>query len=525
VEALLTNLRDTGVAMIHHLKIGPLRALNTTTLTDLGRLNVFCGPNGAGKSTVLAAILMDECREGLVFDDPTVKEFAERVGGAWGAFNITQLLQYELVFRQVFGAHEESAWFRDEEEEFMRLLEGATKVSGFFHNRDWNRGHVVAGFRASFPKRHNLALLPESRRLETSEVIQIPATVSPNGGGVVNYLFFAKNQLPTDVMHLQYTRIVSAFEELSDGFTFTIVQEASPNIGQQMRANLQFMRRDDRWMTAIDCAYGLRELLFALVFSVLPQHDVILYEEPEAHMHPEMQRRLATYLRSKTEKQYFISTHSNVFLRPGIADRVFALTLDASISVSDATSRTAMLAELGYDIADNLVSDVVILVEGPSDIPVIESLLVKFGIVPQFRVRCWPLGGDNMARVDLSPLQERSRLIAIVDKDPGSTAARKRFVEACKHLSIPVTRLKRRAIENYFPLFGGQVPSDLQAIDPDEKVSDQLGFDPKAKNWNIAQLLEPADVADTDLSSFMEQVRSLCELSLHRAQTTIYPSV
>lgn len=75
---------------------------------------------------------------------------------------------------------------------------------------------------------------------------------------------------------------------------------------------------------------------------------------------------------------------------------------------------------------DNLVSDVIVLVEGPTDVPVVEELLAKKGTPKHFVVKTWPLGGDNMKQVDLSVLQEHKKVFAVLDRAPGSAKARRK---------------------------------------------------------------------------------------------------
>src|SRR5262249_8347618 len=143
------------------------------------------------------------------------------------------------------------------------------------------------------------------------------------------------------------------------------------------------------WIDAADCGMGLQDLIVILFFCVHPEYGVILIEEPESHLHPDMQRRLLSFLRESEAKQFFLSTHSNVFLNSTLVDRVFYTRFEESVQVDDATARAAILNDLGYAVTDNLVSDLVILVEGPSDTPVIEEFLAKLNLLRQYDIKVW----------------------------------------------------------------------------------------------------------------------------------------
>jgi predicted ATP-dependent endonuclease of OLD family len=184
------------------------------------------------------------------------------------------------------------------------------------------------------------------------------------------------------------------------------------------------------------------------------------------------------------------------------------LSPSPELQVNDATSRASILDDLGYDVADNLVSDLVILVEGPSDAAVIEQLLRKMGLLESHSIKIWPLGGDIMDKLDLSVFAENYSLIALIDQDPGSKSVRRRFCENCAAHSIPVHRLKRYSIENYFPLtvlrevMGSQIPETLTEVNARRKLESQLGFDVRSNNRRIAQKMSLDDIRDTDLSTF-----------------------
>ncbi len=352
-------------------------------------------------------------------------------------------------------------------------------------------------------------LIPPKRHLQVSRSITLSERVDPSGDGLLNFLFLSKNQPTGSDDRLAYERLLDAFQDISSGFLFGLFAD------RDNKVSLSFARSKESWVPAGACGLGLQDLLILLYFAVVAPQQMLLIEEPESHMHPDMQRRFITFVKDGTEKQLFVTTHSNVFLNNTFVDRVFFTTFDGEIHVDDATSRASILDDLGYAVTDNLVSDLVILVEGPSDVPVIEELLRKYDLSARFEIRIWPLGGDIMDQVDLSVFAEKYRIVAVVDHDPDSGAVRRRFERKCKESDIPVHRLSRYSIENYFTLealrkvFGAQVPPEITAIDQAKKLSKQIGFDVKKRNRAIAREMSIADFENTDLEKFIVRVRKL----------------
>jgi len=193
-----------------------------------------------------------------------------------------------------------------------------------------------------------------------------------------------------------------------------------------------------------------------------------------------------------------------------------AVPLLAFLSGTALTARVELLlTELGYSIADNLVSDLIVLCEGPKDKPFLDEFFLKMGLTEHTNIKVWPLGGDIMDQLDLSVFQEAHKVIALVDGDPGSSAVRKRFLKKCEDLKIPVMRLERYSMENYFSLAAitsamkVQIPEGIQQLDPKKSVFDQLGFETKKNSGRIAKEMKLQDIKGTDLEAFFSQVAEL----------------
>jgi hypothetical protein len=500
------------------LRLKAHKALAEVVLRPLGRVNVICGQNNSGKSTVLEATTISEKRSaGRVFTESDAETLFQQTCHSmpWRDLNRRESRVYRQLLQSLIGP--DRLWFEDDVGELISDIASQFKRQPNLREWAFNSEAVRRAFIGLFPAKPKCVLIPAKRRLELSRPIHAGEEPQPDGSGILNYLFFAKNQPAHSDDYKQYEELASAFEHISLGFHFDFF------INRENNLDLRFAAPGAPWVPAVDCGLGLQDLLIVLTFAVQPDNTFMAIEEPENHLHPSMQRRLLFFLRDRTTKQILVTTHSNVFLNNAAVDRVFFTRFSGTVTVDDATSRASILDDLGYSVADNLVSDLVILVEGPSDVAVLEELLITYNLLQRFTVKLWPLGGDIMDQVDLSVISGQYETIALIDKDPGSSRVRRRFEERCQGLGIPIHRLERYAIENYFTpeaireVFKGQVPDDWSTMNPRVKLDRQIGFSVKSRNRQLARLLTREDIESTDLGRFMHEVERRCVASASRS--------
>ena len=484
-----------------NLRLRSHKGLQSADLTNLQRINVFSGPNNSGKTTVLEGIFSDKLRSpGIAAVPEVAQELAQASvrGAGWGTSNPSLDRQYSIIVEAAWKTR--PVWFADEFEHLWNCIDWSPVGT-------WAKPapSLQQAFNSKFPQAVRSALVPAKRRLETIKPVNSSDPIQTDGTGLLNFFFMAKNQNELSQARKDFEQISTAFSDITQGFEFEVF------LRENTQADLQFRRESATWIAAEDCGLGLQDVLIMLYFGLAGDHDIVLIEEPENHLHPEIQRRLFSFLREHTERQFFLSTHSSVFLNPQLADGVFLCRFGDSVTVQNATSRAMLLSELGYSITDNLVSDMILLCEGPTDKTVLEELFQKIGLSTKINIKIWPLGGDIMDQLDLSVFSQSCKVLALIDNDPGSAPIRKRFLERCEQLKIDCHRLKRYALENYFSLRAikevmGEPPNKVDELDPTRPVAEQLGFQVKRNGAKIAKEMHLDEITGTDLYEFLDKV-------------------
>ena len=109
-------------------------------------------------------------------------------------------------------------------------------------------------------------------------------------------------------------------------------------------------------------------------------NTILLFEEPELYLHPELQKEMAkTLFHISDNSQIMFTTHSPIMLREFCNEDIRRVSLDDEYScVATTTSIDEVLEEIGFSTQDIINTDFIIFVEGIEDKTIIGYLLEKY---------------------------------------------------------------------------------------------------------------------------------------------------
>ncbi len=312
-------------------------------LNELGKINIVCGKNNSGKSSLLEGINdKDKSIEGRKFSSDYINAITSAVLSGTRLNlqdnpNNPDGKEFKIIIEEI--SQRKEVWFADEARVFDEMVGESYNKNPRL--RRFQRKNAQPVFNNIFKERVTTVLLPPKRQLDLTVAVKGDEEIQPIGRGILNYLFYAKNQPISDDNYKIAKTLSAAFMEISSGYSYDVFMERSNYL------KLRYSMKGKQWIDAIDCGLGLQDLLIILYFSIHPNFDVVLVEEPESHLHPELQKKLLIYLKEGSKKQFFISTHSNIFLNNALVDRVFFTYYEGSVKVTDATSRSSLLKFVG----------------------------------------------------------------------------------------------------------------------------------------------------------------------------------
>lgn len=503
---------------MHKFLIKGDRKLHDNDSVPLPRILVVCGQNNSGKSTFLNALNSSSAHAILSVDDTVIDEIINialadaRINSNYQ--NPTQRSKgSELLKERLANAlaplRDMSVCIFSIKEATHRLRENYSPgYNDFSFDIDAFSSIATNVLRTVLEEKKRIMKWPivhERRHINSYVDLKSIHAMGGNGDGIVEYLFTLKMSDQASDNYKQYCTLVGDYFNVSGGYTFDVIVDVG-------RLRL-VIKKDNSWLHIENWGSGMQDLL--VIMTAASANNYIAIEEPENHMHPDMQNRLARHLQHSNLTSIILLTHSSVFLRRGFADVVLMTSyLDGAIKVSEATDRVSLLSDLGYTIEDNLTADLIVLTEGPTDIPFFEEFMRKKEFDRKINIKFWGLGGDIMDQMNIEIFKESSNVIAIIDNDPGSSKVRNRFIRNCEKLSIPVTKLKRYALENYFTLDSlkavfGASEINVTTIAPDKKLENQIHINVKKNIYKIAQHMSLDDIKGTDLDDFFNEIENI----------------
>ncbi|MGV2292260.1 AAA family ATPase [Trinickia sp. YCB016] len=264
---------------------------------------------------------------------------------------------------------------------------------------------------------------------------------------------------------------------------------------------------------------GLAQLIVVFGNALIRKPAIVLIDEPELNLHPRLQLEFLTNLGSYASYGVVFATHSMGLARSA-AEKIYAVSrIAGKSSIAPYEKRVdliELLGELSFSAYRELGCRKLLLVEGTTDVKVMQQLLRKVG--KDHEVVVLPLGGNSLARggVDheLAELKRVAEEIwAIVDSEretEGGAPAqvRSEFAKSCENLGFKVLLTSRRATENYFPdsAVKTALGNSFSALGPFERLESHANAWAKADNWRIAQAMERASFEETDLGAFINTI-------------------
>lgn len=147
---------------------------------------------------------------------------------------------------------------------------------------------------------------------------------------------------------------------------------------------------------------GLHQILTLLAFLYgYPEATTILFDEPDAHLHVNLQRQVINYFKHQDKAQFIVATHSEEFIKGVEINSVLSILSGNPKRVDSNQSILSALSDIdNMDIIRTQDSPFILYIEGEDDERILSawaSVLCKLDIYQQFYP--YILGGSTKAEM------------------------------------------------------------------------------------------------------------------------------
>lgn len=427
---------------ITDIEIHSFKGLRSVGLSDCGRVNALVGKNNTGKSSILHAIdmvgLALEINSWSNFQPKLeIKDLFSRIGN----FSIT--VKYEDGSQVIVTASPQYGPVKEpqapaDEQRFKSILIWPDVTTGMRQRRHKTPRSIVN--------------YVEQRRFDQVDSLEILYAIKYYG-----------DHLQRGMTSQDYREIVREIEHYFPDITSVESDRTEEDI-----ATLTYTE----YGSTLDILYsgsGLKHFIDVLVKTVVSKADVVLLDEPEMGLHPDLQRQFIEYLHKLCERegiQVFMATHSPVLLN--YADvvtyhRVVNREGDRSVLPVPGEAIHTLLSDLGIRPSDVFNQDICLMVEGASEVVFFEHVIrtlyedafANIGIaVLQYAGSA--ADGIISGHIDVSnivPAQEYTYWIRDREKPPSGPPSSNatKFRNALDGQGLTCRILKKREIEYYYP--------------------------------------------------------------------------
>ncbi len=292
-----------------------------------------------------------------------------------------------------------------------------------------------------------------------------------SGAGLIKEL----RQLQSPVRS-QYEASKARFAKIV-GFVRTVLGEPKAELEIPAEKDEIYVTIGGKLLPLESLGTGIHEVIILAAAVTLVDHVVFCVEEPEIHLHPELQRKFARYIAENTKNQYLIASHSNAFIDlPDV--NTYRCWLEGGRTkvelASQASDKHAILVDLGYRPSDLLQANYVVWVEGPSDRIYINHWIAAKApdLVEGLHYAIMFYGGRLLShlsydepaaphadsRLDdfirLARLNRDACIVIDSDRDAAETAlnqTKQRIIEQFEKASCLTWVTEGRTVENYVP--------------------------------------------------------------------------
>lgn len=315
-------------------------------------------------------------------------------------------------------------------------------------------------------------------------------------------------------------------------------------MGQGTRINLSYSI-GKREFDIISGGSGFHQILTLLAFLYgYNKVTTILFDEPDAHLHVNLQKQILNYFKQKSKIQFLIATHSEEFIRGVEVNSIISMLSDQPKRISATETIVRAMSEVdNIEVVKTKLSPFILYVEGEDDERLLTAWASKTGhqeILRKYHI--YKMGGtskDEMRRLSdkhfnaLSQINPEVRRVVLFDRDdensfhPGED---NRVLKEWKRRNIENYLLVPEAWElsildasnrNDFDLFNLHYKSTIDTFFEEQGLIIPRKYSWKNLKANVFEIVDGKKILFENNDSLFHRIREVDDLKINRERIAI----
>jgi hypothetical protein len=424
----------------------------------LGKGNILVGPNNSGKSSILDALrILESCLRHSKTRNPTILEIPGKgvLDGyevpdsvlPFSLANVTNNLDSETAILEFY--HENGA--------VASILMHPDRLTRFYIEKDGHRLTQSSKFRSAFPI--TIVNIPTLAPLEADEQFVADATEARNAPTRLASRVFRNTWLRRSKS--EFDAFAADIESAWPGVTLR-----KPELTSDYPRRVQMFYREGTFESEVQWAgFGFQVwmLMHTHFTRAIGGNTILIIDEPDVYLHPELQRQLIYSIRKKFD-QFLMATHSIELINEAESNEL--ISVDAKLKSGRRVNSEMEFTNLYHYIGSGSNADFarivrakkVIFVEG-RDGKLLRKMANRFGfdsLAKSQEVPIVQLGGFSewkkathavWAFKDI--LKVEIKLFCIFDRDYRCHDEVTNFLEEIANQGMMCRVWLRKEIENY----------------------------------------------------------------------------
>ena len=214
-------------------------------------------------------------------------------------------------------------------------------------------------------------LEPTEKRLDNSPIRQQVGKGQP-GSVLRNLLWRVNNPQERDKNDIQLSDYWTEFSVVVERWFGVKILPPQYNADRDVNIIVEYQQNNDKKYDIIAGGSGFHQTLTLLAFLYGYQPTTILLDEPDAHLHVNLQREILDYFKRKSGElniQFLVATHAEEFVRGVDASQIISLLIHGTPKRIQSTPEIvrAMAEVTNEEIVRLLASPYIVYIEGESD--------------------------------------------------------------------------------------------------------------------------------------------------------------